>query len=96
MEVLAKTFIVAEKKCLVGADRTAEGGAKLVTLKRRSRTLVIEIRRIEGVIAQELEGGAVQLVAARPRHDVDRAARADPRREIEVHRRNLELLHDLL
>src|SRR5262249_9420821 len=48
------------------------------------------------VIAEVEISGAVKIVAAAARHDVDRPERRDSCREVEVRARKLKLLHDLL
>src|SRR5262245_2253296 len=49
------------------------------------------------IVISEIEiSGAVEVVAAAPRHDVDGPKGRDSRREVEVRARKLELLHHLL
>src|SRR5260370_3664267 len=75
MQVLPEPFVVAEEKRLVLLDRPSRGSTKLVPLKRRSGTLVEEIRRIQRVVAQILERRSMPLIRSRSRHNHDLAAR---------------------
>src|SRR5258708_15510704 len=71
---LAQSRVGDEEKSLVVLDRTAEGGAKLVAMKRRlgqSRSPVIGI---EQRIAHELKRRAVKLVVAGLGQHIDDAA----------------------
>src|SRR6266853_1399012 len=69
-------FIIQEEKCLVLYDRPAERASKLVVVEWRLRFTrgIEEIARIQSVVAEILEGGAVNLVGSTSRYDVDDCA----------------------
>ena len=64
MEILAKSFVVAEQRTSCLYESVLRATPKLVTLKRGGRTLIKEIRCVEGAISEELKRGTVPLVAA--------------------------------
>src|SRR5262249_42187905 len=65
------SLITGKEKCAVTDDRTAEGAAELVAMKRVCGTRRIPRFGIEHGIAHKLEGIAVKAVAARSGYDVD-------------------------
>ena len=70
-------LVVAEEERLVLEHRAAEGAAELVLLEVRlgaAGAVVEEVVGVEGVVAEELEGAAVELVGARLDLQVDDAA----------------------
>src|ERR1700676_465221 len=69
MQVLSKSLVVAEEKCFVSLERASHGTAKLVTLERRSVSLIEEIRCIQRVITQKLKCRPVPLIRSRLRQD---------------------------
>src|ERR1700738_2732000 len=64
VKMLAEAFVVGEEKCFVALKRSAGGGAELITLEWRSGTLVEEIWRVESVVAEKFEDGAVPPIGA--------------------------------
>ena len=84
---------------MVAADGAAESETELAPLKKRVPVGGIAVERGLGsqlVVAEEVESGAVEVVASGPRDDVHCSGVGGPGREIEIHRRNLELLDDFL
>ncbi len=86
----------AEEEHSVGGDRTAQRPAVLIAaetialaLTRSGIDRVEWIRRVEPMVANELEEIAVQEIGARLGHDVDRRARVHP--VVRVRRACLEL-----
>src|SRR5262249_16486233 len=80
-------FAAAEEEKLVFDDRTAEGETEVVETQRRLRDAVGVVDEgvgVEFVIAEELEGAAVEFVLAAARYDVNRGACVSPvfRREV--------------
>src|SRR5262249_28577687 len=90
---------IAEEENTVPADGPAEGETELSPLEER-----IEIRRVtvqsrirgQLVVAEEIESGAVEIVASGARDHVDRPCGGNTGRKVKIHGRNLELLHHFL
>src|SRR5215468_594777 len=94
--VLIEVFVVEKPEDLVLPDRPAERETRLQAAEERIGVARITVEHRIGrdvVVAVEGEPGAVIIVAARARDDVDRTDRRDARRKIEIERRNLELLN---
>src|SRR5215471_4104982 len=90
---------VPKEEDAIAADGAADSEAKLPALKEGIRVGGIAVERGVGgqlVIAEEVDAGAVEFVASGPCNHVDRPGIGDACREIEVHGRDLELLHDFL
>src|ERR1700686_210379 len=71
--VLALAFVIQEEECFVLHNGAAKRTAELIVVKRRLGMVegIEEIPRVQGIVAQILEGAAVQLVRSAPGHDVD-------------------------
>src|SRR5262249_18866441 len=96
---LIRVFEVKEEMELVFFDRAAQYKSSLPPgeegiICNRGPTQARIGRHI--VIAEIKISGAVEIVAAAARNDVDGPESRDARRKIEVRARKLELLHDLL
>ena len=63
-EVLAVAFVVGEEEELVVPDGAAERGAEVVALELGDAGLVEVVAGVEEAVAEELVGGAVELVGA--------------------------------
>src|ERR1700682_264615 len=64
MQILAVAFIVREHEGLVFLNWPAQRTPELVSLKRRSRTLVEIVRCVESIVAKILKDRAVPLVCS--------------------------------
>src|SRR5207237_4826283 len=73
-EVLLQSFVPAEEEDLVPAQRSACDAAVLMPRERRRLADVEVVARVHLAVAEELEAGSVQLVAAGLGGDVDDAA----------------------
>src|SRR5260370_17200747 len=69
VQVLAESFIVAEQKRLVLANRATGRRSELVSLKRWRRSLIEIVGRVERIVADKLVQRSVPGIAARLRHD---------------------------
>src|SRR5205085_4984729 len=72
-----RPLIGAEEEGLIPADGTADGAAELIALEGRDG-VGEKVARIQILIAQELEGGAVQAIRAGTRHGIHGGARIAP------------------
>ena len=88
-------FVVSEEEGLVPHDRAAHRAAKLVQTERGNGPVapVEEIPRVQGVVSQKLINISVQLIAAAPNYDVDRASRILAELRFLVAGLHLELLN---
>ena len=76
VQALQEPLVAGEHERPAGLDRAAQRAAELIPLKRRRRGPLVEVvRRVEGAVADELEGRPAPPVRARLRHDGDLAAR---------------------
>src|SRR5262249_6387309 len=76
-----RTLVVEEKEYAVALDRPAQVPAELVPAQRRlSQSVLIgeEVVGVQLIVAEILEGRAVELVRARPRGDRHHAAARPP------------------
>src|ERR1700688_1877782 len=74
---LTKTLVTPEEESLIATNRPADRPAELIASQRRfglSRHVREEVGRIELVVPQILEEGAVELVGSRLGHHVRQAA----------------------
>src|SRR5579883_341089 len=97
--ILIHVFIVRKEKQFVLQDRPAYPNAWIPSREERVRVLRVALKawiRCHIVIAEEKISASVKIVAAAARYDVDLTACPDSRRDIEIDRRDLELLNDLL
>ena len=72
--LLTQTRVAAEEEGLAPGDGTAKGSAELVAIERvvrRRRARRRPARRVQRLVAEELEAGAVEVVRARLGHHVD-------------------------
>src|SRR5262249_33674586 len=96
---LVHVLIVGEEEETIFDDRPADRDPGITTREERiGAERVTSQSRIGGhvVIAEEIVAGAVELITAGTRNDVDRAYRSNARRKVIVGRRKLELLHYFL
>ena len=92
-------FPTSKKEQPVAAERTSRSETKLTPLKERIGICCIAFeRRVSGevVIAEKIESGSMKIISTRTRNDVDCGTIRKAGREVEVHSRDLELLHDFL
>src|SRR5579863_9776540 len=76
MERLAEPLIVGEKKGFVLLDGASNRNTELISLeRRRGRTRIVEVARVQCVISQKLVHRAMPLIRARLRDDGDLASR---------------------
>ena len=97
--VLIVALPAAEVEDAIAADRATGREAELLPLEERLRIVRVADERWIGrqvVVAEEIEEGALRLVAAAPRDDVDRSGVGHAGREVEIHRRYLEFLKPFL
>ena len=71
---LAHAFVAGEEERALAHERTAERAAELLPLQLLGLARE-EVARIEGIVAHEVEQRAVELIGARLRRGVQRAAR---------------------
>jgi hypothetical protein len=90
----ARALVRSEIEQLVLADRSAHAPAELVALEGVLRDRK-ELPRVEVAVADELEHGAVDIVCAGARHDVDHAAAGVAVLRGEVAREKTELLNGI-
>src|SRR5580698_1919611 len=89
---LTQSFVIAEEKCLVLANRPADRTAKLIAVKIRLGSIVEEIARVRGAIAIELVGVSVERVGTRLGDNVDDVPAAEAVLRSESVCLNLEFL----
>src|SRR5947209_2631869 len=84
---------------MVVMDRTAQSKTKLPPLKERVRVCGVAAKSgisRKVVVAEEIEGGAMKIVASGTGNHVHRACVRNTRREIEICGGDLKLLHHFL
>src|SRR5262249_27055811 len=90
---------VTEEEQAVAADWTPHGETELPPLEEWIRVGRIALQgRVGGqfMIPEEIESGAMWFIGARARGYIDGAGEGHSGREVEIRRRDLELLHHVL
>src|SRR4029077_176337 len=71
---MAEAFVIDKEKSLGVCDGTAEGRAKIILDKKLGAAHVAEGMGVHGAIAEKFVSGAVELIGACSRDDIDLAA----------------------